>query len=49
MVVLEQQHEAKIKRLFSKGMKKSGIARKLKFGRTSVFRILAEKPMAKRK
>jgi DNA invertase Pin-like site-specific DNA recombinase len=43
------RHEAKIKRLFSEGLNKSEIARKLKIGRTSVIRILAEKPIAKRK
>lgn len=43
------RHEAKIKRLFSEGMNKSEIARKLKIGRTSVIRILADKPLPKRK
>lgn len=43
------RHETKIKRLFAEGMNKSEIARKLKIGRTSVIRILADKPIAKRK
>ncbi|CAN5206905.1 hypothetical protein BH10CYA1_BH10CYA1_59190 [soil metagenome] len=43
------RHEAKIKRLFSEGMNKSDIATKLKIGRTSGIRILAENAIAKRK
>lgn len=35
------KHSAKIKQLYSEGMTKAEIARKLKIGRTSVIRILA--------
>jgi len=35
------KHKEKIKRLYAEGMPKAAIARKLKIGRTSVIRILA--------
>jgi DNA invertase Pin-like site-specific DNA recombinase len=36
------RHKEKIKRLYADGMTKAAIARKLKIGRTSVIRILAD-------
>lgn len=36
------RHKEKIKRLYAEGMTKAAIARKLKIGRTSVIRILAD-------
>lgn len=36
------RHEAKVKRLFADGFTKAAIARKLRIGRTSVIRILAD-------
>jgi DNA invertase Pin-like site-specific DNA recombinase len=43
------RHATKIKLLYAEGMNKASIARKLKIGRTSVIRILANSNLTKRK
>ena len=45
--IITKRHENKVITMFNMGMSKSGIARELNIGRTSVRRILESKPLDK--